>query len=73
MRIPLAAAAVAVGARRFRADDITRLEGMVARLVAETDMDVWMPLHREFHSLLVSKVKDGFVVTIRHLQDGTER
>lgn len=73
MRISLEAVAVAVGARSFRPDDITRLESMAARLEAETDMDLWMPLHREFHSLLVSKVKDRFVVTIRQLQDGTER
>jgi DNA-binding GntR family transcriptional regulator len=73
MRISLESVAVAVGASMFRAHEVDALKQLAAMLEREPDMDRWFPLHREFHRLLVSKVKDRFTVTIQQLQDGTER
>lgn len=73
MRIPLEATAIAIAADRFDAREIERLKQLLDVLKGTNDMEVWSPAHREFHGLLVSKVKDRMLVTIRHLQDGTER
>lgn len=73
MRIALEGTAIAVGAERFDSQEIERLRSLLNVLTTETDLELWSPAHREFHQILVSQVKDRMSVTIRHLQDGTER
>jgi DNA-binding GntR family transcriptional regulator len=73
MRVSLESVAVAVGARRLPASAFARLDELVAELSSETEMERWLPLHRELHAHLVSAVDEPLLGTIRRLQENSER